>query len=66
MIDEKTRVSDPYSFDPDPAFEAGDKSGSGSGSRALMAKNCKKKITAEIFFFLYQKQQFTYRIPRPP
>ncbi len=31
------RVSDPYSFDPDPdpAFEAGDQSGSGSGSRAL-------------------------------
>jgi hypothetical protein len=35
------RVSDPYSFypdpDPDPAFEAGDQSG--SGSRALMTKN---------------------------
>jgi hypothetical protein len=33
------RVSDPYPFfpDPDPAFEAGDQSG--SGSRALMTKN---------------------------
>jgi hypothetical protein len=32
-----TRVSDPYSFDPDPdpAFYAGDR----SGSRALMTKN---------------------------
>jgi hypothetical protein len=32
-----TRVSDPYSFfpDPDPAFEVGDQ----SGSRALMTKN---------------------------
>jgi hypothetical protein len=29
-----SRVSDPYSFDPDPdpAFEAGDQSGSGSNS----------------------------------
>jgi hypothetical protein len=45
------RVSDPYSFfpDPDPAFEAGDQ----SGSRALMTKNW-KKITAEkkLNFFL--------------
>jgi hypothetical protein len=36
----RSRVSDPYSFDPDPdqAFEAGDQ----SGSRALMTKNKKK------------------------
>ncbi len=29
-IDPFARVSDPYSFDPDPAFEARDQSGSGS------------------------------------
>ncbi len=26
----RVRVSDPHSFDPDPAFEVGDQSGSGS------------------------------------
>ncbi len=56
-----SRVSGPYSFypDPDPAFEAGDQSG--SGSRALMTKNG-EKITAgkKIQFFFDQKLQFTY------
>ncbi len=43
------RVSDPYSFDPDPdpAFEAGDQ----SGSKALMTKNLKKSTAGNFFFF---------------
>jgi hypothetical protein len=46
------RVSDPYSFfpDPDPAFEAGDQ----SGSRALMTKNWKKLQLKRNYIFFYQ------------
>ncbi len=65
-----SRVSDPHSFfpDPDPAFEAGDQSGSGSNPDPdpirIQGFNDKKlkKSTAEkkLKFFFDQKLQFTH------
>ena len=68
-----TRVVDPYSFftDPDPELDvggqygSGSKSGSGSGSKSntdpgLKGPKIGKKLQLKIFFFFYQKLQFTY------
>ncbi len=61
---------DPYAFfpDPDPEFEAGDQYGSGiqSGSRALMTKNWRKKITTEIFILFFLIKNCNLPIPWPP
>jgi hypothetical protein len=65
----KTRVVDPYSFftdpDPDPEFDVGDQYGSGSNPIRIQGFNdqkFKKNYSSKffIYFFLYQKLQFTY------
>jgi hypothetical protein len=61
----KSRVLDPYSFDPDPdpdsAFKAGDQSG--SRSRDLMTKKLRKKITAEKKFNFFWIKNCNLPIP---
>ncbi len=62
-----SRVSDPHSFDPDPdpAFEAGDRSGSGSNPDPIRIQDFNdqklKKITAEkIFLFFFWSKTAIY------